>query len=133
MKFYNVAASGDGSFGIQETNDGVMKANVQCSGTSLETATVSPNVEAPNFSKETIIANYVDASNFGIVLPPLSGNLAEVEIYAMGPDGVNVTVFLHGGNVFVDSSVSVDIPTGTGKKFRVIGAGSFTSIIGTIG
>jgi hypothetical protein len=134
MRVYNLSS---GNFSIQEFSDETMLVNIQCAGTSLATAVRTPIVEIPNFLKEIIIANYVDASNFGVVLPsipdPSSGLSAEVEIYAMGPNGVNITVFLPSSHTFVDGSSSVNIPTGSGKKFMAISSGTTPFIIGTIG
>jgi len=119
---------------ITEVNDGVLLAHIQCAGTSLSTASQAPGASAANLSKAIIVATYVDASNFGLVLPSFGGALLEdVEIYAMGPDGVSITVFLPGSTALVDGSVSIDIPTGTGKTLRVIGGNPFARIIGVMG
>jgi hypothetical protein len=134
MKVY-IAPLSNGSFAIQDFPDGSLRVVTDCAGTDLGSAVQVPSARFSRVLKQTIIANWVDASNFGLAFPYIDfGLYTEIEIWAMGPDGESITVFFQGDNKLVDASTSIDIPTGTAKKFMAIGGLiAISTFIGVMG
>jgi len=127
MRIY-FAPGPNGGFFIGEFPDGLLRVVTDCTGTNLGSAAQVPTATSPGLLKQTIIANWVDGSNYGLAFPILDPLFyTEIDVWAMGPDGESITVFFQGNNKLVDASTSVDIPTGTGKKFMAIGGVSPSS------
>lgn len=117
MKSFNVGRLEEANFPL-----GTAYINIACAGNSS-----SPSPQIPTVDQSlriVVVANYVDASNFGVTFPYLNNGLVapvEVDIFANGPNGQSITVFLPSGYQFVDGSTSIAIPCGRGNKFTVIG------------
>lgn len=135
MKLYYVAPN-FGNFQTQDIEDGILIVNAQCQGTTLETTVNVASAALPNLLRAIVVATYVNSSASAIALFGTDGNnsWAETDVYAIGPNGVSITVFLGAGSKFIDGSTSMNIPTGSGKRFRTIGAdGSGHQIVGILG
>lgn len=110
-------------------------AYLNCKGTTLAT-TAAPIALGNTYAKMVIMAKYIDASNFAVAMPQIpSFGPTEVDVFAVGPNGSAVTLFLSGSQQFVDGTRSVSIACGAAKKLASLdyNSGTGVQIIGIMG
>ena len=94
---------------------------MNCAGNLISNAKQTPLVNTGNgidFAKIIIIARYIDASNFCLILPPLPNNgLNEIELYGVSPN--NITAFIPNfSGTFLNGSNNVILNNAQGKLIR---------------
>jgi hypothetical protein len=123
---------------FDQVEDEPMLALVQCTGNSAATAAAFIVPNGSRFFKVRVTANFVDANNYALLLSagyvlPDNGVPIPIEyvIFANGPNGDSITVFLNAG-ALVDGSTSLSIPCGSGRIISAIGGNLLIPVWGVI-
>jgi hypothetical protein len=101
-------------FSVSQVDDGVLLQDVSCSGTSQATGAILGSFLGVRRSE--VVAHWIDASNFAVVLNSNVG-LQEIDVWAVGGD---VSVFPVSGQSVGTGATSVTVLAGTGKTFKLM-------------
>jgi hypothetical protein len=121
MKIYRLGSGGVG-LSVTEAQDGLLFEDVTRQGTTEATATPGSTSSFPwGYARMSILAHYVDASNYAVALPSnLDLGVQEITVWADASSGSSITISLPSGDTFVGSATSATIDGGRGKIFTRI-------------